>query len=70
MLVKAKHGVGYDGVWYKAGAEFEISLTDAERMADMVVPVEEPLHTEPIAEESQRTEEVKPTTGRGRRKSS
>lgn len=68
MLVKARHGVKYDGVWYKAGAEFEISLTDADRMTDMVTPVEEPLHAEPIAEEPQRTENVKPTSGRGRKK--
>lgn len=67
MLVRAKHSVKYDGVWYRPGAEFEISMTDADRMDRVVDIVEAPLHTENsdrIAEN-----EAPVVRGRGRKKS-
>lgn len=70
MLVKAKHGVKYDGIWYKAGEEFEVSLTDADRMADMVDALEESLHADTAAEDLNRSDEARQSAGRGRKKSS
>jgi hypothetical protein len=75
MRVKAKHNVKYDGVWHRTGEEFEISLTDADRMANMVDSAEEPLHAEAdetekeTAETAEETIEKEPKpTGRGRKK--
>lgn len=73
MQVKAKHSLKYDGTWYATGTVFEIAMTDADKMTDMVDLVEEPLHTEDentaAEEEAQQAEETKPASGgRGRKK--
>lgn len=73
MKVKAKHSLKYDGTWYATGTVFEVAMTDADKMSDMVDLVDEPLHAEDentaAEEDTRQTEEAKPASGgRGRKK--
>lgn len=43
MRVRAKNNLNYDGTWHFTGEEFEIALTDADRLGDMIEIAETPV---------------------------
>ena len=70
MRVRAKYRIKYDGVWYRPETEFEISMTDADRLSGMVDIIDIPLRSNDSETTSRIIEYEAPAArGRGRRKS-